>query len=90
MNYFVHESCYIDKGVLIGAGTKIWHFCHILKNSKIGTNCTIGQNVMIGTLSQQIIGNAYDIDSSGFLIVNEISGKKTTITSGDCVYIEDY
>ncbi len=46
--YFVHESSYIDEGVEIGAGTKIWHYCHILKNSKIGKNCILGQNVMVG------------------------------------------
>lgn len=48
MSHFVHESSYIDEGVVIGEGTKIWHFCHILSGSKIGINCTIGQNVMIG------------------------------------------
>lgn len=48
MDYFVHETAVIDKPVTIGAGTKIWHFSHVLKNSRIGRNCTIGQNVMIG------------------------------------------
>ena len=48
MNYFVHESSYVDEDVEIGEGTKIWHFSHILSNSKIGQNCTIGQNVVIG------------------------------------------
>lgn len=48
MDYFVHESAYIDKGCEIGKGTKIWHFCHILSNSRIGENCNIGQNVVIG------------------------------------------
>jgi UDP-2-acetamido-3-amino-2,3-dideoxy-glucuronate N-acetyltransferase len=48
VNYFVHESCYIDEGVEIGEGTAIWHFCHILKGSRIGKNCRIGQNVVIG------------------------------------------
>ncbi len=47
-NYFVHESSYIDELVEIGEGTKIWHFCHILKNVTIGKNCILGQNVMIG------------------------------------------
>lgn len=47
-NYFIHESSYIDNNVEIGEGTKIWHFCHILSNTKIGRNCRIGQNVMIG------------------------------------------
>jgi len=47
-NYFVHESSYIDGNAIIGEGTKIWHFCHILENTKIGRSCSIGQNVMIG------------------------------------------
>ena len=47
-NFFVHPSSYIDENVVIGEGTRIWHYCHILKGSKIGKKCTIGQNVMIG------------------------------------------
>jgi UDP-2-acetamido-3-amino-2,3-dideoxy-glucuronate N-acetyltransferase len=46
--FFVHESSYIDIPVEIGRGTKIWHFCHVLKGSRIGDNCIIGQNCMIG------------------------------------------
>ena len=44
----IHESSYIDKGVKIGKGTKIWHFCHIQVGAMIGQNCIIGQNVYIG------------------------------------------
>lgn len=47
-DYFVHESSYIDEGVRIGAGTRIWHFCHIIGGSSIGEECNIGQNVVIG------------------------------------------
>jgi UDP-2-acetamido-3-amino-2,3-dideoxy-glucuronate N-acetyltransferase len=47
MNYFIHESSYIDKPCQIGDETKIWHFCHIMGDSKIGQNCNIGQNVVI-------------------------------------------
>ena len=46
--YFAHESAVIDDGVEIGAGTNIWHFSHVLKNSRIGKDCRIGQNVVIG------------------------------------------
>jgi UDP-2-acetamido-3-amino-2,3-dideoxy-glucuronate N-acetyltransferase len=35
-NYFVHESSYVDDGAEIGAGTKIWHFCHVMKGARIG------------------------------------------------------
>jgi len=48
LKYFVHESSYVDKEAEIGTGTKIWHFSHILKRSKIGVNNIIGQNVVIG------------------------------------------
>ena len=47
-NVFIHDSSYIDEEVLIGEGTKIWHFSHILSNSKIGNNCSLGQNVVVG------------------------------------------
>ncbi|MDB2698762.1 N-acetyltransferase [Candidatus Pelagibacter bacterium] len=45
---FVHETSYVDDNVTIGAGTKIWHFSHVLNDCKIGENCSFGQNVVIG------------------------------------------
>ncbi len=47
MDYFAHESAYIDKDCTIGKGTKIWHFSHIMSNCTIGEDCNIGQNVVI-------------------------------------------
>lgn len=47
MKYFVHESSYIDQPSVIGEGTKIWHFSHIMSGCEIGKNCNIGQNVVI-------------------------------------------
>ncbi|HEV2524334.1 MAG TPA: DapH/DapD/GlmU-related protein, partial [Gammaproteobacteria bacterium] len=47
-DYFKHETAYVDKGCLVGKGTKVWHFSHILEGSKIGRQVIIGQNVMIG------------------------------------------
>jgi UDP-2-acetamido-3-amino-2,3-dideoxy-glucuronate N-acetyltransferase len=44
---FAHPTAFIDDGCEIGAGTKIWHFSHIMSNCKIGENCNIGQNVVI-------------------------------------------
>lgn len=46
-NYTAHPSAVIDEGCIIGNGTKIWHFCHIMPNCKIGDNCNIGQNVVV-------------------------------------------
>jgi UDP-2-acetamido-3-amino-2,3-dideoxy-glucuronate N-acetyltransferase len=47
-SHFVHESAYVDDNVSIGAGTKIWHFVHVLSNTRIGKDCVLGQNVMAG------------------------------------------
>jgi len=48
MNYFKHESAYVDDNCVIGEGTKIWHFSHIQSGSKIGKKCVFGQNVNVG------------------------------------------
>lgn len=45
--YFAHESAYVDEPCEIGEGTKIWHFSHVMKNSKLGKNCILGQNVLV-------------------------------------------
>jgi UDP-2-acetamido-3-amino-2,3-dideoxy-glucuronate N-acetyltransferase len=45
--YFAHATAVIDEGCEIGAGTKIWHFSHVMPNCKIGEQCNIGQNVVI-------------------------------------------
>lgn len=45
---FVHPSSYIDENAVIGAGTKIWHFCHVQSGAIIGDNCSLGQNVNVG------------------------------------------
>ena len=47
VEYFAHETAIIDEGCRIGAGTKIWHFSHIMPNCVIGERCNIGQNVVI-------------------------------------------
>ena len=60
--YFVHESSYIDDDVEIGAGTKIWHFCHIQSGVRIGENCSIGQNVNIS--NDVHIGNNVKIQNN--------------------------
>lgn len=45
--YFAHPTAVIDEGCTIGAGTKVWHFCHLMPGSVIGNNCILGQNVMV-------------------------------------------
>ena len=62
MNYFKHESAYIDDNVEIGDGTKIWHFSHVQSGAKIGMNCILGQNVNVG--SNVVIGNFVKIQNN--------------------------
>jgi UDP-2-acetamido-3-amino-2,3-dideoxy-glucuronate N-acetyltransferase len=45
--YFAHPTASIDENCIIGTGTKIWHFSHIMQGATIGSNCIIGQNVFI-------------------------------------------
>jgi UDP-2-acetamido-3-amino-2,3-dideoxy-glucuronate N-acetyltransferase len=44
---FIHESAFVDEGAQIGAGTRVWHFCHILGGAVIGERCSLGQNVVV-------------------------------------------
>ncbi len=45
--YRVHESAYVDDGAVVGEGTRIWHFCHVMPEASIGQDCTLGQNVVV-------------------------------------------
>ena len=62
MDYFVHESSYVDEGAEIGKGTKIWHFSHILRGAKIGEYCNLGQNVSIA--GGTVIGNHVKVQNN--------------------------
>jgi UDP-2-acetamido-3-amino-2,3-dideoxy-glucuronate N-acetyltransferase len=46
-DFFAHETAVIDEGCIIGKGSKIWHFTHIMSGSEIGENCNLGQNVVV-------------------------------------------
>jgi UDP-2-acetamido-3-amino-2,3-dideoxy-glucuronate N-acetyltransferase len=62
MDYFVHESSFIDDGTQIGSGTKIWHFCHVMGSARIGERCNIGQNVFVA--SNVVIGSNVKIQNN--------------------------
>lgn len=62
INFFVHESSYVDEPCEIGEGTKIWHFSHIMQNSKIGKKCNIGQNVVVSP--GVVLGNNVKIQNN--------------------------
>lgn len=61
-DYFVHESSYVDEPSSIGAGTKIWHFSHVMPNCRIGENCNFGQNVVISP--RCVVGNNVKIQNN--------------------------
>jgi UDP-2-acetamido-3-amino-2,3-dideoxy-glucuronate N-acetyltransferase len=60
--YFAHETAVIDDGCEIGAGTKIWHFSHIMPNCKLGEKCNIGQNVVISP--EVVLGNNVKVQNN--------------------------
>ena len=60
--YTVHESSYVDDGCRIGAGTKIWHFCHVMPGAVIGERCNIGQNVVISP--DVVLGNNVKVQNN--------------------------
>lgn len=61
-DYFVHESSYVDPGAVIGPGTKIWHFCHVMPGAVIGARCNLGQNVVV--MPRVLIGDNVKIQNN--------------------------
>lgn len=61
-DFFVHESSYVDDGVIIGRNTKIWHFCHIMSGTAIGSDCSFGQNCVVGPKVK--IGNGVKVQNN--------------------------
>jgi len=77
MDYFVHPTAVVDEGCEIGAGTKIWHFSHIMPGCKIGDNCNIGQNVVISP--EVVLGKNVKVQNNVSLY--------TGVTCGDDVFL---
>lgn len=59
---FIHESAYVDDGAKIGAGTRVWHFCHVLGGATIGEKCSLGQNVVV--MNGVVIGDNVKIQNN--------------------------
>jgi UDP-2-acetamido-3-amino-2,3-dideoxy-glucuronate N-acetyltransferase len=60
--YFVHESAIVDEGCVIGSGTKIWHFSHVMPGCQIGERCNIGQNVVVSP--DVVLGNNVKVQNN--------------------------
>jgi UDP-2-acetamido-3-amino-2,3-dideoxy-glucuronate N-acetyltransferase len=61
-SFFVHETARVDEGAVIGPGTKVWHFSHVLKGARIGARCVLGQNVNID--GGAVIGSGVKIQNN--------------------------
>jgi UDP-2-acetamido-3-amino-2,3-dideoxy-glucuronate N-acetyltransferase len=83
MKYFAHKTAVIDKNCKIGAGTKIWHFSHIMNNSIIGSNCNIGQNVVISP--EVILGNNVKVQNNVSLYTG-VSCEDDVFLGPSCVF----
>lgn len=73
-NVFIHPSAIVDEGAKIGAGTRVWHFCHLMPRCVIGSNCILGQNVFID--NEVVIGD-------GVKIQNNVSVYKGVVIEDD-------
>lgn len=62
MNFYAHPTAIIDEGCTIGAGTKIWHFTHVMPGCTLGENCNLGQNVVVSP--QVILGNNVKVQNN--------------------------
>lgn len=62
VDYYVHPSAVVDEPARIGAGTKIWHFSHIMTDVTLGENCNLGQNVFVG--KGVVLGNNVKVQNN--------------------------
>lgn len=85
-DFFVHESSYVDDDVEIGAGTKIWYFCHIQSGAKIGKNCSLGQNVNISNNVK--IGNGVKIQNN-VAVYEGVEIEDDVFCGPSCVFTND-
>lgn len=72
-NFYVHPSAIVDDGATIGSGTKIWHFCHVMSQARIGERCSFGQNCYVG--NRVVVGNNVRVQNN--------------VSIYDNVYLED-
>ena len=73
--YFVHPSSVVEEGATIGAGTKVWHFCHVFSGARIGRNCVVGQGCSIA--ARAVLGHGVKLQNGvsvydGVVIEDEV------------------
>lgn len=80
--YFVHPTAVVDEGAKIGAGTKIWHFVHVMSGAEIGESCVIGQGCFIGNVR---IGNGVRIQNN-VSIYDGVTLEDNVFAGPSCVF----
>jgi len=80
---FIHPSAIVDDGVDLGAGSKVWHFSHVLAGTRIGEKCILGQNVMVGP--DVIIGSGCKIQNN-VSIYKGVTLEENVFCGPSCVF----
>ena len=85
-DFFVHPTSIIDDNVIIGNGTKIWHFSHVQSGARIGENCSFGQNVNIS--NNVVIGNGCKVQNN-VSIYEGVELENYVFCGPSCVFTND-
>jgi UDP-2-acetamido-3-amino-2,3-dideoxy-glucuronate N-acetyltransferase len=75
--FWAHPTAVIDRGARIGAGTKVWHFCHVMTGARLGARCVLGQNVFVAATA--VVGDGCRVQNN----VSIYDG----VTLGDDVFV---
>lgn len=81
--FFAHPTAVIDPGAQIGAGTRIWHFCHVMPTARIGERCNLGQNVFVD--NNTFIGNGVKIQNN-VSVYNGVTLEDDVFCGPSCVF----
>ena len=80
-NFFFHPTSVVDDNVVIGSGTKVWHFSHIQSGARIGENCSFGQNVNLS--NNVIIGNGVKVHRKDCKFILDTSERILVVSWND-------
>jgi UDP-2-acetamido-3-amino-2,3-dideoxy-glucuronate N-acetyltransferase len=85
-NFYVHPTSIVDPGVEIGAGTKIWHFCHVSSGARIGRDCVLGQNCYVG--GDVVIGDKCKLQNN-VSVYTRVTLEEGVFCGPSCVFTND-
>lgn len=83
---YIHPSSVVDENVVIGEGTKVWHFSHIQSGARIGKNCSFGQNVNVS--NNVIIGDGCKVQNN-VSIYEGVEFEDYVFCGPSCVFTND-